>query len=353
MASISKTSSGTWKATIRKRGWPTAIKTFRTKRDAQDWARAVEDEMRRGVYIDRAPAERLTVSQALDRYLREVTPTKAVGTQKSERTSAEALRAHLGDYSLAALTPDLVAQFRDARLATESRYGKPISASRVRLDLALLSHLMNTAIREWGLGLAANPVAGVRKPKAHPGRNRRLHPGEEERLLAACERHSNPMLGWIVRLALETGMRRGELSSLERRQVDLERRILTLEKTKNGESRVVPLTQEAVRVLHAALAHPIRPLDTDQIFWGDGRDEGGRRKPYDFAVAWEQARAAAGLEDLRFHDLRHEATSRLVEMGLSDQEVSSITGHKSMQMLRRYTHLRGEDLVARLDAARS
>jgi hypothetical protein len=117
MATIVKTSSGTWKALIRKTGWPATAKTFRTKRDAEDWARRTEDEMVRGVYIQRAPAERMTVEAALTRYLKEVTPTKRASTQAGEHKKAQVIIRHLGKYSLAALNAEIVAQFRDMRLA--------------------------------------------------------------------------------------------------------------------------------------------------------------------------------------------------------------------------------------------
>ena len=158
MATISKTPSGTWKAAIRKRGWPTAIKTFRTRRDAQDWARKAEDEMVRGVYIDRAPSERMDLKSALARYLSEVSPTKSPGTRRREEGRAKPLRESLGAYSLSAISPDLIAKYRDERL------GEGKSNNTVRLELALLSHLYTVAIQEWKLGLAYNPVSGVRKP---------------------------------------------------------------------------------------------------------------------------------------------------------------------------------------------
>jgi integrase len=156
------------------------------------------------------------------------------------------------------------------------------------------------------------------------------------------------MLGWIVRTALFTGMRAGEITSLRRGQVDLPRRVVRLNDTKNGSARTVPLSREAVQVLAAALDHSVRPLDTDLIFWGEpGRD--GNRRAYEFRMAWKKIIKDTKIINLRFHDLRHEAVSRLVEAGLGDQEVAAISGHKSMQMLRRYTHLRAEDLVERLD----
>ncbi|MEO1018932.1 MAG: site-specific integrase [Pseudomonadota bacterium] len=342
MATCTKTPAGNWKVVVRKQGWPTKSKTFRVKRDATDWARRVEDEMVRGVFIDRANSHRQKVSVALDRYLAEVTPTKKSSTAVREKRRAKILRQYLGDYSLTALTPELIGKYRDERI----QEGK--SASTVRLELALLSHLFTIAIREWRLGLIGNPVAMVRKPAPAPGRDRRLKSAEEKRLLKACDKQSNPMLGCIVRLAIHTGMRQGEIESLTRDQVNLKRRTIKLTDTKNGSARTVPLSKDAAKVLKSALDNPVRPIDTKLIFFGEpGRD--GKRRPYVFKPAWFKAIRSAKISGLRFHDLRHEAVSRFVEAGLGDQEVAAISGHKSMQMLKRYTHLRAEDLVLKLD----
>jgi integrase len=262
---------------------------------------------------------------------------------------------HLGKYSLTSLTPEVIAQFRDMRLAGEDRKdaaGNPIprSNSTVRLDLALLGHLLTIAIKEWGVNLPANPVTNIRRPAPGAGRNRRLSPEEESRLLAAVDQHSNPMMGWIVRIALESGMRWSEILTLRKSQVDLKRRIVRLLKTKNTQPRTVPLTLSAVEMFRKAIENPVRPDDTDLIFFGaPGRD--GVRRPYQFDRMWQAIKRKEGLKDFRFHDLRHEAVSRFVEAGFSDQEVSAISGHKSMQMLKRYTHLRTEDLVTRIEEA--
>lgn len=215
-----------------------------------------------------------------------------------------------------------------------------------------MSHLFTTAIREWGLGLISNPVSNVRKPSPGKGRNRRLVGNEEERLLAACDLHSNPFLGWIVRIALYTAMRRGEILNLTRNDVNLEKRTIFLSDTKNNESRTVPLSNKALSTLKSVLDFPIRPIDTELLFYGEPGADGCRR-PYALDRVWQQALVKAEISDFRLHDLRHEATSRFVEAGLSDQEVASITGHKSMQMLKRYTHLRSEDLVAKISNGRS
>jgi integrase len=250
------------------------------------------------------------------------------------------------------LSPEIVAKYRDMRLAGEDRKDKdgspvPRAPDTVRLDLALLGHMYTVAIKEWGIGLPSNPVLNIRRPTPGPGRNRRLSAEEEKKLLAAVDEHSNPMLRWIVRIALATGMRSSEVATLRRSQVDLKRRIVRLLETKNTLPRTVPLIKEAVKLFREAINH-VRPIDVDLIFYGEpGRD--GKRRPYNFNKVWLDIKASLGLADLRFHDLRHEAVSRFVEAGLSDQEVSAISGHKSMQMLKRYTHLRAEDLVSRLD----
>ena len=355
LATIVKTPSGTWKSVVRKQGWPTIAKTFRTKRDAEDWARRTEDEMVRGLYIQRSTSERMLLDAALDRYLDEVTSTKKASTQRVETLKAKPVRKFFGKYALAAISPELVATYRDQRLATNSQRiskttGKPtlLRSSTVRLELALLSHVFTTAIQEWRLGLAANPVSNVRKPKPAEARDRRLAKGEEAKLYAAVDAHSNPMLGWIVRIAVETSMRSSEITGLRLAQVDVERRIVRLAETKNDSARTVPMTKAAQAAFELALANPVRPTDCNLVFFGEpGRD--GERKPYNFNKIWSGIKRDLGMEDLRFHDLRHEAVSRLVEGGLSDQEVASISGHKSMQMLRRYTHLRAEDLVKKLD----
>jgi integrase len=355
MATIVKTPSGTWKAVIRKTGFPTNIKTFRLKRDAEDWARRTEDEMVRGMYVQRGPSERMTFEKAMKRYIEEVTPTKRPFTQQSEKLRAKPLTAFFGKYSLAGITPELVAEYRDKRLAGEDRMkdGKPQprAGNTVRLELALIGHLFTIAIKEWGLGLAYNPVLNIRRPSPGAGRNRRITDAEEARLMALVDDYSNPMLRWIVRIAIETGMRSSEIACLHIPQVDVVRRVVRLQETKNTMPRTVPLSKAATALFKEALANPVRPKDCDLVFFGEpGRDE--KRRPYNFNKIWLQIKEQAGLKDLHFHDLRHEAVSRLVEAGLSDQEVSAISGHKSMQMLKRYTHLRAEDLVSKLDRIR-
>ncbi|HEU0195988.1 MAG TPA: site-specific integrase [Nevskiaceae bacterium] len=348
MATLLKTPGGKWKATVRRVGYPRINKTFRLKAEAEGWARKAEDAVAAGSYRIVRDGLHTSVAHALERYLKEVTPTKSPGTQRAERTHVHSLKADLGGYSLRTLTPAIIGQYRDKRLATVSeRTNQPITPSTVRGELSLLGHLYKTAIQEWGINLASNPVSLIRRPRAAAGRTRRLVGDEEQRLLAAVDAYSNPMLGWIVRLALATAMRCGELVSLTADQVDLDKRVVRLLKTKNGSQRTVPLSMVATRLLSEALANPLR-RGSPLVFPGEpGKD--CQRRPYTFQKIWRNIVGALSIPDLRFHDLRHEAISRFVEKGLSDQEVMAISGHKSAQMLHRYAHLRAETLVDKLD----
>ncbi len=343
LATIVKTPAGTWKALVRKLGYPTAIKTFPTKRECEDWGRQVEVEMTKGVYIDRGDSTKISIATALDRYESQVTPTKKASTARAEINRIKHLKVELGKYSLASLTPQIVSAYRDRKI------GEGQSNNTVRLALALLGHLYSTATKEWGLGLIRNPVSQVRKPSvAGSARTRRLTPAQLAALLEACRKHCNPMLGWAVELLLETAMRKGELMTLRMDQIDVQRQIVRLLDTKNGSERTVPISIRAAQLFVLALANPLRPADCDLVFFGDP-GKAGLRAPYTIDKLFDACRKKANISDYRLHDFRHEATSRLVERGtLSDIDVASITGHKSMQMLRRYAHLRAENLVGLL-----
>lgn len=185
-------------------------------------------------------------------------------------------------------------------------------------------------------------------PSSGQDRNRHLIGDEENCLLKACDEHNNHFLGWIVRIALYTSMRKSEITLLTREQIKLRKRTIFLPDTKNGSIRTVPLTSKAYLALKEVLNHPIHPIDTNLIFSGEPGGA-GQRKSYVIYRVCVQALERAEINGFRFHYLRHEATSRFVEANLPDQQVSSITGHKSMQMLKRYTHLKNKKLVKLLN----
>lgn len=326
MAAISKRVTG-YQVQIRRKGYPPVSKMFPSLRAAEAWARLQESEMDRGLYVDRTEAERTTLGELLTRYLKEVTPHKK--SEGSEKTRIQRILREepLCQYKLTALTGRLLAEYRDKRL-------EQVSGSSVNRDLAIFSHAFSTAIREWSLPVT-NPVPLIRKPKENPARERRLSKEEEGRLLVEItQRSNNPWLKPVVLFALETGMRRGEILSLTWTQIDLDRRIARLLDTKNGEGRSVPLTLKATALLYEL------PRSIDGRVFATTAEA----VKLAFARAVERSR----IDDLHFHDLRHEAVSRLFEKGLNVMEVASISGHKTLQMLRRYTHLSTESLLAKI-----
>ena len=332
MATFKQRESGWWQAVIRRKGHPPVSKTFPTKTDAESWAKLTEADMLRGQYMPRQEAERTTIHELIERYRQEELP-KLRG--KGAGPALNSIDEALGKYALASITSKLVAQYRDRRL-------KIVAASTVRKEINLLSRLIDLAGKEWGIPLAANPCAMVSKPRENNARERRLDAGEEEGLLDACSSH----MALLVRFALETAARLGEILALRWSEVDTKKRVAIIRglggrETKNGESfRAVPLSSAALAVLEELKALP-RHVDGRVFYWWKAADG--------FNKSWSRACKRVGIEGLRFHDPRHEATSRLFERGVFDSmEVAAITGHKTLQMLKRYTHLRAEDLAKKL-----
>ncbi|AAZ97761.1 site-specific recombinase, phage integrase family [Thiobacillus denitrificans ATCC 25259] len=351
MATIRKRGELQWQAIVKRKGYPLQSKTWNTRKEAEAWARQIESEMDRGVFVSRAEVERTTLQDLIGRYRIEVLPNKR---GKHFGPALRVLEQHLGKYSLAALSPKLIAGFRDKR----TKAG--LSASTVKKEINLLSKLIDLAGKEWGVALPANPCAMVSRPVEKNARDRRLQPEEEKYLLTACEQH----VALLSRFALETAARLGELLALRWADVDTTKRVMVIRGidergTKSGDAlRAVPLSPAAVSVLDELKKLP-RGIDGRVFYWWKASDSfsktWGRALTRAHASYIADCEKAGGepdqafLIDLRFHDLRHEATSRLFEKGVFDSmEVASITGHKTLAMLKRYTHLRAEDLAKKL-----
>jgi integrase len=323
-----------WQAKVRRKGYPSQSKVFRTRREAEAWARSIESEMDRGIFAPRGESEKTTLGECFERYLAEVTPTKRAGSQTAERRFIHQwLRRPLSSRIMASIRGVDVARV----IKEMEAEGK--GANTIRLHLAVLSHLFTVAKSNWGMASLDNPVSSVRKPRLPGGRERRLIPGEMGALLGALDLN----MACLVVLAVETAMRQGEIAALTWDNVRLKDRSLFLPKTKNGDARTVPLSPAAIEALNTV---PRRSEGKESVFGisGAGIDS-----------AWGRARAAAGIaggwgdDALHFHDLRHEATSRFFERtDLDIMEIRAITGHKNLQMLARYTHLRTANLADRL-----
>jgi len=325
MASIRKRGPYQWEVRIRKKGYPVQSNTFESKMDAEAWAATIESEMVRGIFRSTAESERTTFEELLVRYEKEVSPLKKGYVQELSKLQI-IKNSELSRYSVAKIGGKELAEYRDARLET-------VSPKTVRDDLILIGHVFKVAMQDWGMVLPhGNPIDAVRKPKVgNNKRDRRLKELEEDILLEGCRAYGGEIES-IVLLALETGMRRGEIAALTWSNINKD--FIHLPDTKNDEPRDVPLSTRARKVLNDLP----RRLD-GQVF---------TMRPDSITRAFNRICKRLNIEGLRFHDLRHEATSRFFELGLNPMQVAAITGHKTIQMLSRYTHLKASDLAKML-----
>ena len=303
--------------------------------DFLDEARTWRDLQRAGSSLDldekrifearanKREARTFTVMQALERYAKEVTPAKKGATVELTRIG-KAKKTELASKSLYMVTPKDALAFLDEIGGSDNNKRKYAS---------LISHLYRIAVKRWGLAVE-NPVSGkIEMPSNGKPRDRRLQ-GNEDKLLL---KHLTGEAKSVFEFAIETAMRRGEILSLEWKNINLNLKVRTaiLIDTKNSEPRAVPLSSTAIRILK-------------------GLKKGNKRKkPFSITTSqlrkdWEAARTAAGIPDIRLHDMRHEGASRLFEKGLNVMEAASVTGHKTLSMLKRYTHLNPTDIAKKL-----
>jgi integrase len=316
----------TWQAQVRRQGFPSLTRTFHSRVDAKLWARQREAELDRG-YLPRNTRvlRSVTLGSLLERYRDTVTPRKR-GANRELYKLRVLLRHPMAQLSLDRLNASEIAAYRDERLAV-------VKADTVRREMAILHHCLKLAGEEWNITIHPNPVGQIKLPPAGQFRERRATAEELQRLLDACARVRSTWLPTLIRLAIETGMRRGELLDLRWSNVDLQVCTVRLTKAKNGHPRIVPLSSLAVRLLSGA------PRTDERVFPVTANA---------FRLAWERLRRRAGVTGLRFHDFRHEAVSRFFERGLSMPEVAAISGHRDARMLMRYAHPRPEAIAQKL-----
>ncbi len=300
-----------WQVIVRKAGYPDKSRTFPSKQDAEVWARATEAAMDRGLALPDRATERMTFGDLARDYTRLVIPTLK-GADQDRRRLNQIVKT-FGPYRLSAINGRILAEFRDKRLCD-------VSAQTAKHEVSLILRVLKWGVVDRNL-ILPNGIPVVRMPKLPSGRERRLSDRELE---AICQ-HLKPEQAAMVRFAVETAMRRSELCRMDWDHVCLAACTCRIPETKNGHPRVIPLSSRAVAILNE------QPRQITGKVWGIS--------PSGISHAFSSACRKAGIEDARFHDLRHEATSRLFERGLNPMEVSSITGHRSLAMLQRYTHL--------------
>ena len=325
-----------YRVQIRMKGAKSLSNTFHRLTDAKKWAAATESAIREGRHFQTVEGKKHTLRELLDRYERDVLPRKG-SWSKVQVGQIAWWRDRLGHVILSDVTPAMITEARDTLASssyTRGKTEKPRSMAAVNRYLAVLSHAFTVACNDWAW-LENNPVRKVSRLREPRGRVRFLDDAEREALLRECRASRNPALHDVVLLAISTGMRRGEIMGLTWDAVDLHRRMITLEHTKNGERRAVPLVGAALDMMRDRAR--IRRIDTNLVFPGRRRREG--TQPLNIQNAWNAAVSRAGLKDFRFHDLRHTAASYLAMNGATLPEIAAILGHKTLNMVQRYAHL--------------
>lgn len=322
MATFTSRGPYQFQAQVRRKGYPTQSKTFETMKAARKWATAVEAEMDKGTFVDRSELEQTTFGDLLERYEKNETPKKRGA--ETELVRIRALKRHpLAARLLSTLRKTDFASYRDERLKT-------CRPETVRRELVIISAVFSTAKSLWEIPVE-NPLDGVRWPAKGQHRERRLEGDEEARLLAAANQSRTPALRLCIILAIETGMRSGEMVKLHWEQIDLEKGIIRLEETKNGDARTVPLSERAEAAIRELPQQASGRLTTFH-------DTRGLRKA--FKLACERA----GISGLRPHDLRHEAASQLAPR-METATLAKVLGWRTLQMAMRYYNPTDEELV--------
>lgn len=334
MASIykRKNKDGTshWRAVVRKKGLPSVCMHFERKQEAEDWAYDTERKIDLGQFKFDQHKKTHTFAELADRFIND-------GALEHHRSSKDTLRhlyywrSRFAAYGLVYLTPELIGKERQQLLEAPTQSGKKRTTATVNRYVASLSSLFSYAVRDlrW---LDESPCRNIKKLKESKGRDRVLSSDETERLLEACRKSKSPYLYCITLIAITTGARQGEILNLAWRDIDFENKIAFIKETKNGRPRSVALCQPVIEELQRLyqIRDPHKPLAFAS------RTAFGR---VDIKKAWQYALKQAAISNFRAHDLRHTFATMAAAQGASNMELATATGHRTLQMLLRYTHL--------------
>lgn len=325
----------TYRVRIYEKGKVIDSASFDKYDEAKTWKATAEVKKAAGSLSGVAKARSISFADSLQKYKEEVTPTKK-GIRQENSLIERMKKISFAEKRFSDITKNDFIVYRNKR-------SKEVSNSTVRNEFALFKHLFNKAASEWGMDGLLNPAEGVKFPKKTLGRDRRLDAGELERLLAAAD--TNAEMPELIILAVETGMRRSEMTSLLWKDVNLEGKQLTLHQTKSGKRRVVFLSTLALDVLKTQQK---KKVSNGKVFAISSNYVTVCFKRICKKTKSLDGRKKEVIDDLRFHDLRHEAVSRFFEKGLSTELVMQMSGHETYEMLKRYTHLRSKEKTLEL-----
>ena len=319
-----------WRAVIRLKGYPTVCNSFERKQEAEDWASDTERRIKLGQFNFAHHNTHHTFKDLVERFIND-------GRLDHHRSARDTLRHlhywqdRLDAYALIHITTDLLSKERSHLLNTPTNKSLPRSKATVNRYIASLSSALTFASKDLGW-ITINPCLNLKKLKENPGRDRILTPDEITRLLIAARASRSPYLYCIILIALTTGARQGEILNLKWIDIDFDNHLALLKQTKNGRPRSIPL----VPAVLAELQHLYQARNPRKSLVFASHTAFGR---IDIKKAWQGALKTADITNFRAHDMRHTFATLAARQGASNLELATAMGHRTLEMLQRYTHL--------------
>ena len=316
---VTKDGKISYRAKIRIKNYPIQSSTFEKLADARNWSQKFEVEIKAGKYSK----QKFNLETLIQKYITEILPRKKIKSQTTQKPQLDWWNKQIGQYDLADITPSLLTE-------TKNKLSRK-KAATINSYCRILSHTFTIAVKEWGW-MQENQMLKISKLKEPRGRTRFLSDKERKDLLKACQTSSCDVLYLLVILALSTGARKMEILGLKWQDVDLTRDLIILHDTKNGEKRALPLVGIAKSLMEEYSID--RNLNSDLVFPSKNLKE-----PIDIRTPFKTALQTANINDFKWHDLRHSCASYLAMNGASLAEIAAVLGHKTLSMVKRYSHL--------------
>jgi integrase len=354
MASIQRivsplTGEVSYRAQVRKKGRRAESATFPNRKEAKEWAESIETAIREQRHFPHAAAKRTSFDALAADYVKARLADFGEGERTTRERQLKWWSEQFAGLSLAEVTADRISIARDKLAAETFTRGKPqkhpdtgemippktykYTGSTVNRYIAAVSHALSFAVKERRL-IDRNPVSDISRKKEPRGRTRFLSDDERAALLDTCAKSDWPALHALVLLAITTGARKGELVRLKWADIDLKKGRALVRETKNGEQRTLPLAGKTLEALRG-----LKLQSSARSDWVFAQPSGLPGAYEHFDAHWYAALEAAGISDFHFHDLRHTTASMLAAQGASLLEIADVLGHKTLAMVKRYSHL--------------
>lgn len=334
MASIEKrqTKEGitSYRVKVRLKGYPVQTATFQRLTDAKKWVQSTESAIREGRHFKTSESKKHSLKDLIERYITEVLPQKPKSFN-AQSSQLNWFKNEIGSYLLADVTPSLLIECRKKLIERPNQKGLSRTPATINRYYAALSHAFTVAVKEWEW-MQENPLLKITKLKEPKGRTRYLSDNERTALLQACKESQSPFLYILVVLAISTGARKMEICNLDWEDVDLQRGVITLHDTKNGERRALPLVGISKDLMKQHFKN--RNENSKKVFPAKNLKDA-----IDIRTPFETALKKAQIEDFRWHDLRHSCASYLAMNGATLAEIAGVLGHKTLSMVKRYSHI--------------